>query len=119
MLFFEMWSRRYGQPLVSDSLVDNAMVQYFTNLLFDGESPVEGQNCLHGWLFHRTLEDGNRRLCFPTASRSLRGWTRRARGGAVDPVPFGVVAVLAVVFAESGLVRLAVFVLFGFGAFVA
>ena len=69
---------------------------------------------MYGWLFRRTLEDGNRRSCFAAASRSFRGWTRRARGGVVDPVPFGVVAALAIFFAESGLVRLAVFVLLGF-----
>ena len=90
------------------------MVQYFTNLFFDRESPVEGRNCLYGWLFQRTLEDGNRRSCFPASSRSLRGWTRRPHGGVVDPVPFGVVAALAIFFAESALVRLALFVLLGF-----
>ena len=118
VLFFEGWARRGRALLASNALVDRAMVEYFTVLFFDGESPAEGRNCLYGWIFHRTSEDGNKKGVFPAATRSLRGWTRRSRGSVVDPVPFGVVAMLAIFFAENNLIRLAVFVLLGFDTYL-
>lgn len=100
------------------ALVDIAMTQYFTDLYFDAEAPAEGRNCLYGYLWYRTDEDGNRRGVLPSATRSLKGWTRRTRQLTVDPVPLCVLCMLAKYFVEKSLVKLAMFVLIGFDTYL-
>ena len=115
---FEMWSHRLHLSLHHLNTVDIAMTRFFTELFFDGDSPAEGRNCLYGFLFWRTDEDGNRNNRLPRATRALRGWTKRTAHLTVDPVPLCVICLLAQYFANIKLPRLAMFCLVGFDTYL-
>jgi hypothetical protein len=118
VIVFECWSKRRQLPLATFASVDIAMTRYFTDLFFEAEAPAEGRNCLYGYLYHRTNEDGNRQNKLPSATRSLREWTKRTRQLTVDPVPLCCLCWMAQQLALDKLVRLAMFVLVGFDTYL-
>ena len=73
---------------------------------------------MYGYLYHRTNEDGNRQSKLPSATRSLKGWSKRTKQFTVDPVPLACLCLLASHFASKNLIRLAMFVILGFDTYL-
>ena len=108
---FLTWADQRDEALDADTAVDEALVQWFNALYFQGHLPHVGEKTLAA-LMHRDSHFGKRgRGAIPRSLRALTGWRRKCPARSRLPLPWGFWTAMAGHLAQKGLVRMAVLTL--------
>ena len=92
---FLLWAGRLSLPLITDSQIDIALVDFLNEKFFEGLSASEGAQFLSAWTALRPDFGilGARRI--PRARRAMAGWRRLDPGFTRPPLPWMVVAFIS------------------------